>query len=181
MENARIFLHVSHQDQLVDGVLMQARGYDVRTVRDAHQVLREQDFAMNARNLRWAMSHVMMMCHFHVLHHEIEANDAVRVVNHVRALGGHVVHQDDLAFTSALMTREMLDAYDLAGDDLTPTGRVRGAVLNALRELGGRTLNYLSHLQRRADAVLGTSLKNPMVREQQKAAYTEPDELSTTG
>jgi hypothetical protein len=87
--NSILFLHVSRPEQLDAAVLLEARGYTVKTVVDAHQLLRENEFAFTARNIRWGTSHVMMMCHFNVLHPEMEAVDAIRTIAHARCLGAH--------------------------------------------------------------------------------------------
>jgi hypothetical protein len=179
--NSILFLHVSRPEQLDAAVLLEARGYTVKTVVDAHQLLRENEFAFTARNIRWGTSHVMMMCHFNVLHPEMEAVDAIRTIAHARCLGAHCIHMDELAFTSALMTQERLDGYDLAGELVEEPTRVRRALLCALREWGTKAMDTLQHWHRKADAMLGDSLKNPMVREQQRAQYRQPDKLSTTG
>lgn len=175
-----LFLFTSNEQQLLDAMLLEARGYTVKTVVDAHEVLKEVNHKPTARNLRWAVSHMILQCHFCVLHPEMDAVDVVASLEHARHLGAYTVHMDEVAFTPLLMSQEKLDAHDLCGDALRAPERLGNAVRNGLRALLARGTDGLRRMEERFNSYIGHGLKNPMVREQQ-ARYSEPGQVSTTG
>ena len=169
---SKVFLFASTAEQLADMTpVLQARGYEVRSMHDVLGLLDYMKYAHTPRNLRWGITNTLLLCHFSVLHRECEATYALTAINHARTLGQHIIHLDELPLTPPDCAAAF-DEVDLAGDVTPTTPRLREQLKKAL----GRVTTDLMRAENWLNKLLGDSLKNPMVREHRRAcqATTTP-------
>ncbi len=161
-KNDIIFLYTSCAADIEEAQpALEARGYQVKSAADAVGLMRYYNWPQTKRNMQFAMTHTMLMCHLVVLHRDMDPADAVRAIAHCRAIGVPVIHHDELPFQACEAAGELIDAADLA--------YYEPSLREQLGRVMGRVTNDILRAERWLNKLLGDGLKNPMVREHRQA------------
>jgi hypothetical protein len=180
-----------------DALMLDARGYDVVTWFDLHQKGYRLNRNMPASDAqgRQNMAVELLENTQAVMHPEATPEQVQLISTMCRAFGCGLVRMEDLPFCACDASGERMDALNMldAVEREADTARIRfqtpepkayrtvnevlaqypaGSVV-ILEHVERRTMwrqlwNTLCTLERRANALLGDALKNPMVREQHR-------------
>ncbi len=177
-----------------DALVLAARGYDVVTWFDLHMpdYRLNRDMPATDAQARQNMAVELLENTQAVLHPEATAEQKQFAAYLCRLFGASMVRMEDLPFNPPAVKGEAWDALNMLDEVEHPTDperirfetpvpkAYRGAItsepiraghvviirVQGEASLGRRLLNMLRSVERRANALLGDALKNPMVRHQ---------------